>query len=301
MQTKADAMLVGSFVADALALGAHWIYDSDHIERKFGRVNRFVAPLEDSFHPTKGPGDFTHYGDQTLVLIESISVCCGFDLNLFAQSWIAFFDGYDGYFDHATLETLDHFSAGRGPAEAGSASTDLGGAARIAPLVYCYRDNMKDCIAAVRAQTAMTHNQPEVIAAAEFFARAAFQILQGACPTTALDQAARTNASDPAIAQWVASGMASRESDTRTAIAQFGQDCRAAAAFPAVVHLLSRYEQDFEAALVENVMAGGDSAARGMLVGMLLGAHLGPEAVPAAWLAGLGRYGDICDLMQRMA
>ncbi|MGA2940205.1 MAG: ADP-ribosylglycohydrolase family protein, partial [Syntrophobacteraceae bacterium] len=39
-------------------------------------------------------------------------------------------------------------------------------------------------------------------------------------------------------------------------------------------------------ALVENVMAGGDSAARGLVVGMILGAHLGFEAIPSEWLSG---------------
>jgi len=35
-------------------------------------------------------------------------------------------------------------------------------------------------------------------------------------------------------------------------------------------------------------MAGGDSAARGMLVGMVLGAHLGPESLPIEWVSELG-------------
>jgi ADP-ribosylglycohydrolase len=56
---------------------------------------------------------------------------------------------------------------------------------------------------------------------------------------------------------------------------------------PGVVHLLARHGRDLAGCLTENVMAGGDSAARGLLAGMVLGAANGLEAVPGPWLDGL--------------
>ena len=55
----------------------------------------------------------------------------------------------------------------------------------------------------------------------------------------------------------------------------FGQMCGIAAALPGAIHLVLTYPEDLGTALSENVMAGGDSAARGMAVGMILGAALG--------------------------
>jgi ADP-ribosylglycohydrolase len=44
-------------------------------------------------------------------------------------------------------------------------------------------------------------------------------------------------------------------------------------------------------------MAGGDSAGRGLTLGMILGAHLGIDAIPAGWLSDLKAYREIVHLM----
>jgi len=65
-------MVMASFAADSLALGVHWIYDAAKIKQDFGRVDALRKPLPNSYHPTKEKGEFTHYGDQTFVLLEQI-------------------------------------------------------------------------------------------------------------------------------------------------------------------------------------------------------------------------------------
>ena len=63
---------------------------------------------------------------------------------------------------------------GLGPEQCGSTSADLGGAARIAPLVWWYRQDRDQLLEAVRVQTAMTHNNPAGLAGAAFIARTAW-------------------------------------------------------------------------------------------------------------------------------
>jgi ADP-ribosylglycohydrolase len=67
-----------------------------------------------------------------------------------------------------------------------------------------------------------------------------------------------------------------------------------------VVHLIARYERDLKEALIQSVMAGGDSAARGMLVGMVLGAYLGPECIPQEWLSELRKRKQIMELLTKI-
>jgi ADP-ribosylglycohydrolase len=87
------------------------------------------------------------------------------------------------------------------------------------------------------------------------------------------------------------------ELDTTAVIADFGQMCASTASFPSVIHLIAKYENSLKDALVENVMAGGDSAARGMLTGMVLGAYHGFEAIPEKWIAELTAYNKIEGLL----
>ncbi len=58
--------------------------------------------------------------------------------------------------------------------------------------------------------------------------------------------------------------------------------------------------KDLKEALVQAVMAGGDSAARGLLVGMVLGAHLGDKSLPKEWVSGLKRGSDISRLLEQI-
>jgi ADP-ribosylglycohydrolase len=300
-KSNGRSMVLASFAADSLALGAHWIYDTAKIEAKFGRVDTFLKPEEKSYHPTKEQGDFTHNGDQTFILLESLATKKGFDPNDFASRWWAFSKDYDGYCDQATKTTLENFAMGKNPLETGSSSNDLAGAARIAPLVFYHQENLDILVEAAKTQTRMTHNHPDVIDSAEFFARVCWVILKGTPPVSAMEEISRQLFKDSPIFQWVLDGIHSKELESVSVIEGFGQTCHVDDAFAGVVHLIAKYERNLEEALIQAVMSGGDSAARGMVVGMVLGAYLGEEAIPARWVSGLKRKKEILALLDKIA
>ena len=300
MRDKAEAMVLASFAADSLALGVHWIYDVQKISSQYGRAERFLEPKEDSYHPTKDKGEFTHYGDQQMVLLKSVAAKRGFDLNDFSQRWQRFFRDYHGYFDGATKGTLRNFAEGKGPQDSGSPSNELAGASRIAPLVFCYRNNLDELIVAAREQTRMTHGDPLAVHSAEFFARVAWMILNSASPSEAIDEVRQNYYPDTIFAEWVQEGFASKDMESVTAIGSFGRTCHTPDAFPGVIHLIAKYEEDLKEALVQAVMAGGDNAARGMAVGMILGAHLGREHLPEEWVTDLRKGQEIKNLLQQI-
>jgi len=282
---RIKAAIFGAFVADALSLGVHWVYNTGVIDKKLGRVEQYYDPLT-SYHKGKKAGDFTHYGDQMLVLLESVSGG-GFDAHRFAERWRAFFSDYGGYVDQATKSTLANMDAGKGLTDSASESDDLAGASRLAALVSVYHDDLEQLVSAARAQTRITHNDDRVLLSADFFARSVFAVLGGQPPLAAMQATLDAHFSDSPIAMLITMGMESRDRDTRETIAEFGQTCSVEAGLPGAVHLISRYADDFKTAMVENVMAGGDSSARGMLSGMVLGAAHGMGAIPEPWQTGM--------------
>jgi len=300
MKENAKAMVLASLVADALALGVHWIYNTNVIDKKWGRVENYLKPQRPTFHPSKDLGEFTHYGDQTLLLLQSVSEGNGFDKKKFTEQWQVFFKNYEGYIDGATKATLENIKAGQEPTAAGSDSDDFAGAARIAPLVYYYRNDLAQLIDSARDQSAVTHNNQEVIDSADFFGRVALAVLKGEKPVKAIQQILSEHFNREPFPEWVEEGIKTAQTDTRQAMLDLGQMCEIQAAFPCVIHLIAKYEDNLKEGLIENIMAGGDSAGRGLTVGMVLGAHLGMAAIPEKWLSELKAYQEIVDLMDQI-
>jgi ADP-ribosylglycohydrolase len=156
---------------------------------------------------------------------------------------------------------------------------------------------MDALVNSARIQTSMTHNNVLVTDSAAFFAAAVFRILQGDTPIAAIKATAATQFNREPFQTWVNKGIESSSSDTLSAIKKFGQMCGVDAAFPAMIHLVARYEDNLQDALIENVMAGGDSAARGMIAGLLLGAFHGIAAIPESWLTEMAAHKKIISLL----
>ncbi len=294
MQAHAKAMVLASFAADSLALGAHWIYDTKKIDQQFGRITELLPPHEGTYHPTKKRGEFTHYGDQSLHLLQHLAAHQGqFNIDKFRADWQSFMGDYQGYHDHATKETLHNLTEGNSRTSCGSTSTDLGGPAIMAPLIYCYRNDLQAMLEAIKACTSMTHCGPGVIGGALFLARSCHSVLHGATPRQAFTEALTESTESTELDLRLGKCLEPATNNTRQQIKEFGQMCAIKAALPGAVYTVLQNEDNLEEALIETVMAGGDSAARGMVVGMLLGAYLGPEKLPSRWLKPLGEYEQI--------
>ena len=296
-------ILITSLAGDALCLGPHWIYDQREIAQKLGRITGYAAPLT-SYHPGKQAGDFTHYGDQTLILLRSLAEHGRFDLTGFAAEWRAFWEdpATHSYRDGATKATLENLRKGALPAEAASDSHDIAGAARIAPLFLLKWESDEALLQAARAQTGFTHRDPQVIETAEFFARVTLSVQSGTEISTALRETAALTHWQAIPVGWFAAAVASMTSREPDAVAAhaLGLSCHVADAFPVICHLLLRHPEDPVKALTTNAETGGDSAARALLMGMVYGALPNATPLPGEWITDLRARAEIQLLIARI-
>ncbi len=299
MNNNVKAAILGSFIGDAMAMGVHWEYDANKIKERYGEVDSYVNPSLQHYHDGKEAGDFTHYGDQVYELLISTVAEGGFDAEAFMVRWRALMKSdHPIYMDHASKQTLEEVLECHDEFDkCGSPSSDLGGASRIAPLLYAYADDSYGLKEAARKQTAVTHNNPEVVEAAGFFAATVFGVLDGEKPSQRMETLLHSG-NYPMISEYVKKGLDCSVDDPVEAVAELGKSCPINDALPSTVYLIKKYEDDFQGALKANATAGGDSAARGLIIGMVLGAYNGLQAIPADWIEGLHKQRHLEDLLE---
>jgi ADP-ribosylglycohydrolase len=282
-EDKKAGLLYGSFCADALSLGVHWIYDTKELAQKHGRVNVYKAPGPDSYHPNKQAGEQGHVGDQALCLLRFLSREKTWNDDAFMNSWLAMWPDYTDYVDGATKTTLANLQNQSDKTQGGSDSVEIAGPARIAPLV-CHLANSteEEVVRASVEQTILTHRSPEAEESATFLAKAGYRLIHGANLLDTLNE--------------IAPGWALKKADSLLsenavdAIGKLGPACSISSALPSVLCLALKYGDDTETAFIENAMAGGDNCARGLVLGMLLGAANGISSIPERWVNELNAY-----------
>lgn len=298
---QSSDIVLGSLIGDALALGPHWVYDQQEIRRKLGRISNYQSPIS-SYHPGKAAGENTHYGDQTLVLLGSIARTSRFNLAGFAADWRKFWEDPStvSYRDGATKATLSHLHSGSSPA---STSSDIAGAGRIGPLFPLKWDSEEELLLAAKSQTAFTHGDPAVIESALFFARVVLAVQAGKPIPDAISETMTTGDWRAIPEGWLESAKKSAASDSTDAEAldDHGLSCHVGDAFPGICHLLVRYPNDPATALIENACAGGDSAARGMILGLVYGAAFPVSGWPAEWLTDLSARAEAEELIRQLS
>ena len=236
-----------------------------------------------------------------------------------------------GYINGASRRTLQALA--QYPAAAGQARRDLAAdvncliaATHFLPLFLVQGDEealLREAVDTVY----ISHRHADPLAAARFLAQALYLIAHKGATLEAALTAAAGASSHPLIGRWLADARSkvaealdpasqlSREEFVddvaittmsrlwdigKTEPIKIGKASPTEGALPSALYFALKYQGDFEAALVANAECGGDSAARGIVVGMLLGASLDwVDAHPShRWLSGLNELQRVKGQMQ---
>jgi ADP-ribosylglycohydrolase len=253
MNTK--NIILSTLSADAYSLGAHWVYDE--VQLKNLPINwQGLNDAQAMWHKDKKKGDFTHYGDQTLFLLEYISTNKSFDTQDYYTFWSKKMQDYDGYIDGATRNALGAM---------GSQNNDLSITGRFSPLLLLSQTK-EEFFNSVKELTQITHNSALATQTTEFFAQLLWESNES---QDIIKSIKKLKSNYPLLEKWIEEGLNSKDNDTFTSIRNFGPACGIDGGFAGAIHLLS-LDDDFTTLMIKNAKAGGDSSARGMVVAMIL-------------------------------
>lgn len=271
-------IIKAALTADALSLGPHWIYDQSALASAYPEgVDHLSAPLS-KYHPGKSAGDFTHYGDNLVLMLTTAAEEGEWDPPAFASRWQRFWSDTSSYSDGATRKTLARLDD---PSLPSSASNDIAGASIALVLTGLIGNAENDVlIDSVRKQTAFAHNDDETIDASAFFTRAIAGLRTGNSITESLEEAASAAYETLDATSELNKAKAALTSDTPLKVAAgFGLTCHTPDAFPLILYFLLRHPTDIATALSENALAGGDNAARAIIIAVVLTAANGWDSV----------------------
>ena len=292
-KNKLKGLTWGSLLGDAYALGGHWIYDQNKLANSALNFNGLNNPLS-IYHPTKKAGNFTHYADQTVWLLEHMNLAKVYDPFDYANIWQEKMSSYQGYIDSASKNTLNNLNEGASFMGSGSESHDLSVVGRHAPLIFSLK-NIDDIIDSVKFHTFLTHMSKEVLDASKYIVEVTLAMIYDLDVETTLKERAKFYGD--MVETEVNKAFEARDMPSNDAIKLLGQACGVQGALASTVYLLLNYHDDFDELLKANVLAGGDSASRGMVAGMIVGARYGFEAIKPSWIEEIHDYKKLNELI----
>ena len=284
-QTRIRSALIGAYVADAAALGFHWLYDPDRLAELAGGSSVFREPDPADFegfkgvfvHPGKRAGQISHYGWQMRVALQSFAAQGGLDVRDYQDRFQAAFggDGNGHYIDKATKGTLENLAAGqRSPS--GADDDQPAAMVKLPPLMVFNGADVDAAITVTNANdTALAYARP----AAAMLAAA----YDGAKVPDCL--AAGIAAAESDVAAALQAAIDSPETDSVVFAGQVGRACPLPQSMPVIFHIAARADT-YADAVERNTRAAGDNCGRAPVLGALFGAchGIGASGVPQGWM-----------------
>ena len=300
--SKKMATLMGVFVADAAALGLHWLYDAERLAEIAEEEDdvAFLAPdpmrfknasgeFSNFYHPGKSTGDLSHYGNYLKVALSSLAATGGkADPADLQKRFAAYFGpggAYDGYIDHATSGTLGNIAGGGDspPLESGVDDDQIPALGSVAAMAAA-DPSPKSLSSRIAPMVRVTSINALAGDAAQVAAHVIAALINGADIAGALE-AGITVAGDelkPRLQQ----AIAYPAGDLGAMAKEFGRACPLGNSLPLSFGILAQAE-NYADGVRANTAAGGDNCGRALLVGAALGARYGfggEDGIPLEWL-----------------
>jgi ADP-ribosylglycohydrolase len=338
---RAIGAIMGVLIGDSLGMGCHWYYDLEDLKRDYGEwVNDYVDPKPGRYHGERlKRGELTQSGEVTSYLLNTLAACQEYDEDHFTQQWDVLLNTCDGtrtggLHGWTNKDVCDVYQRrvnegkpwGRETASPTCDTTDsICRAALLAALYYQDLPKMCDMI---RRTTLLQYADVGVVGQSICFGCVIALLIrgepldetlsstlyclaqEGELPFAFLrgDRDGELDLYEPDGLLWLGQiAKAAKDSalggqlEPHQAVQLYGLPCAWFMVLPSSYYLASRFANDFEKAVLSSVNAGGQNVARTSLVGALVGAHLGVDAIPNRFLSGLTKGEEFLEKATKVA
>ncbi|MEL6236470.1 MAG: ADP-ribosylglycohydrolase family protein [Pseudomonadota bacterium] len=285
----ADAIF-GAHLADAAAMGLHWLYDPARIASLDGPVAfRTPDPAEYDgvpgilVHAGRKAGTGTQYGEQMRVMTRSILSHGGYALDAYLAGFSASFGpggSWQGYIDKSTRGTLAGIAAEQSPT--GPEDDQAPALSKLPPLMAVLQGASWE--AHVAEAVAATSNHPTALSWAPAAAAALHAALAGADLAAALQ--AGIGAVSPEIASPLQAGIDRAGEPLLDHAREVGIACPLPQVLPVSFNILTR-ATSLQDAIETNIRLGGDNCGRAIFIGAMAALEWGIDSAPLDWLLAL--------------
>lgn len=310
------SVVLGALVADAAAMGLHWLYDPERIASIADKQDPvFLAAEGRHFdgakgyfaHAGKDAGALSHYGATLALVMRSLITSHGqIDIQDYQRRYLATFGpggSWKGYIDRPTRGTL---------AKLGTGITDE------TPLASGIDDDQMPAFSSVPAVIAagpatdrletdivsmvhVTNNNPLATEAALISSRLICTALDRADLSAQMESEA--GSAGDILKPLLHQALSETSRDSTHMAGEFGRACHVHQGLPVVFHIVNT-TQSYESGIRANVLAGGDSCGRSMALGAILGARYGfggERGIPLPWLTRLEGGARLFDQAYQLA
>ncbi|MEM8951169.1 MAG: ADP-ribosylglycohydrolase family protein [Pseudomonadota bacterium] len=309
-------VVLGALVADAAAMGLHWLYDPDRIASLAERMEPlFLAADQQNFEGAKGyfahegkqAGELSQYGTVLALAMTSLIASNGrLEIADYQRRYAAFFGpggDWQGYVDRPTRGTLANLGPEIGektPAASGI-DDDQMPAFSVVPAIVAAGPNAASLLDNVARMVRVTNDNPLATKAALILANVVTALLRGEDIGTIL--AAQADAAEDVLQPLLREALSSDDRTSVDIAGHFGRACHVQQGLPVVFHI-AQHAESYENAIRTNVLAGGDSCGRSMALGAIMGARYGfggERGIPLPWLTRLANGARLFDDAYRLA
>jgi ADP-ribosylglycohydrolase len=299
VHSKSSNILLGALVADAACLGLHWIYDPDQIKkittRQGGRcaftsvdLGNYEGVKGYFAHAGRSQGMMTQYGETLRLTIQSMNAKGGaFDVAAYQKAFEKYFGpggAYKGYIDRVTRGTLDNIAKDKLPT--GIDDDQNPAITRLPAIVARYHGD--PLMPEMLVQSMQVTNVNDVAGAySNVFSDVLARVI-GDEPLGAALEAAVESADD-LVKDDLKLALSASDTNATDFAGLMGRACHLPTAGPVMFYILKN-SGSYREAVEHNILAGGDSAGRAILLGAIMAGVHGvgtATGIPISWLLQL--------------